>query len=445
MKKISCLLFWINAVAYAGDIKGISFKEGTWEQILGEAKAQQKLIFVDIYTNWCAPCKVMDKNVFTSAEVGEMFNTSFINYKIDAEKGEGPVLVKRYTITGYPNYLFVNPDGELVYRAIGSMSVKKFIAEAEKAIKAGKEYVPLASMEKDFSEGRRDAGFLYDFLQRKKLNNEENALILDEYLKAIPESAHKTEKILMIISENISTIDTKAFEILTASLKRFMNMTPGQQKFVLDGISKAKLNTFRQTIETKDKALLERLIDAVRQTSYSEAGFEAEEKQFRLDFARITGDADNFRMIATKEGAKLMAKTNEQLAEESQQKTQRFIDNAKAQGITANTAQYQQALQEMTSNAEKLTAFRLNQYARGYFQLIANSDELETALRWSERSIELFKSPMNLDTYALLLSKLGRKKEAVKTQKEAIKLAKKHGTEIQELEQNLKKIKKGDV
>jgi thiol-disulfide isomerase/thioredoxin len=442
MKKIVCLFFWIHAMGHAGYTQGISFKEGTWEQLLNEAKANQKLIFVDIYTNWCAPCKVMDKNVFSSAEVGAMFNTSFINYKIDAEKGEGPAMVKRYTVTGYPNYLFVNPDGELVYRAIGSMSAKKFLSEAEKAIKAGKEYVPMASMEKDYREGRRDAGFLYEFLQRKKLNNDQSAFILDEYLKAVPESALKTEKVLMIISENISTIDTKAFEILTASLKRFMNMTPGQQKFLLDGISKAKRNTFKQAIETKDKQLLERLIEAVRQTSYSEAGFEAEEKQFRLDFARITGDADNFRMIASKEGARLLAKTNEQLAEESQQKTQRFIDNAKAQGLSENTTQYQQVLEEMNNNAEKLTALRLNEYAWGYFQLIENKDELETALKWAERSIELFNSPMSLDTYSHLLSKLGRKKEAVKAQKEAIKLAKKQKMDTKELEQHLKEIKR---
>lgn len=442
MKKLLYLLLWINAAAYAGDTKGIRFTEGTWEQILSEAKAQQKLIFVDMYTTWCAPCKVMDKNVFTNTEVGEKFNASFINYKVDAERREGPTLVKKYTITGYPNYLFVNPEGELVYRAIGSMSSNRFLAEADKALKAGKEYVPVAAMEKDFREGKRDAAFLYEFLQRKKLNNDQGTLILDEYLKAIPESAHKTEKVLMIISENIGSIDSKAFEILRKSLDRFMNMTPEQQRFVLDGISKAKRNTFKQAIETKDKVLFERLIEAVRQTAYSEAGFEAEEKQFRLDFARTTGDADNFRMIASKEGTKLMAKTKEQLAEESRQKTERFIQNAKAQGMKENTAQYIEVLEEMKNNAEKLTALRLNEYAWGYFQLMENKDELETALKWSERSIELFPYPLGLDTYAHLLSKLSRRKEAIKAEKAAIKLAKKQGIDTKEMELALKEIKK---
>ncbi|HEY1055562.1 MAG TPA: hypothetical protein VGE24_10510, partial [Emticicia sp.] len=237
-------------------------------------------------------------------------------------------------------------------------------------------------------------------------------------------------------------IDTRAFEILKNSLQRFMNMTPEQQRFVLEGISKAKRSTFKKVVETKDKIQFERLIDAVRQTSYSEAGFEAEERQFRLDFAKITLDADNFRMIASKAGAKLMEKTNEQLATESQQQTERFIQSAKARGIKENTRDYELALEDLKNSAEKRTAFHLNEYAWGYFQLIENKEELETALKWSERSIELFESPVNLHTCANLLSKLGRKKEAIKTEKAAIKLAKKQGIETKELQLALKEMKK---
>lgn len=445
MKKIVYFLFLFATAVNAKDTKGIRFTEGTWAQILTEAKTQQKLIFVDIYTTWCGPCKVMDKNVFTNNAVGEKFNASFINYKIDAEKGEGIGLAKKYIISAYPTYLFVNPEGELVYRSIGSMPAEKFLSEADKALHAGTQYRPTADLEDDFKSGRRDAEFLYEFLKRKKLNGEQNDLVLEEYLKAIPESAHKTEKVLMIISENIGAIDTRAFEILKNSLQRFMNMTPEQQRFVLDGISKAKRNTFKKAIETKDKVLFERLISAVRETAYSEAGFEAEERQFRLDFAKITRDADNFRMIASKEGAKLMMKTNEQLASDSQQKAERFIQGAKAKGIKENTMPYLSALEDIKTSAEKLTSFHLNEYAWGYFQLIENKDELETALKWSERSIELFKSPVNLDTYANLLSKLGRRKEAIRTEKAAIKLAKKQGIETKELKLALKEIKRKRV
>ncbi|WP_337044507.1 thioredoxin family protein [Emticicia sp. 17c] len=442
MKKITCCVIYLMVSGLIVEAQGIRFAEGTWAQIVAEAKAQQKLVFVDIYTTWCGPCKVMANNVFTNASVGEKFNASFINYKIDAEKGEGVALAKNYAVSSYPTYLFINGDGDLVYKTIGSMSIEKFISEADKAISAGKHYEPTSSLQKDFETGRRDAAFLNELLKRNKLTGTPNALILDEYLKAIPESAYKTEKVLMIIAEHISTIESKAFEILVSSLKRFMNMTPEQQKFVLEGISKAKLGTFKMAVEKHDKALLEKLIEAVRLTSYSENGFEAEEKQFRLDFARITHDADNFRIIASREGARLLEKTTEQLAVESAQKIERFKQNAQAKGIRQDTPQYAAALDEMQDNAEKLTAFHLNQYAWGYFQLMENKDDLETGLKWAERSVALFRSPINLHTYANLLARLGRKKEAVKAEKAAIKLTKKVGRATDELERTLKEIKK---
>jgi tetratricopeptide (TPR) repeat protein len=99
-------------------------------------------------------------------------------------------------------------------------------------------------------------------------------------------------------------------------------------------------------------------------------------------------------------------------------------------------------LDNLTNNAQKLTSFQLNEYAWGYVQMIKNEKDLEEAIKWSERAIELIESPTNLDTYAILLSKLGRKKEAIKAEKKAIKLAKKEGEDTKYLQQTLKDLKR---
>lgn len=442
MNKILYLLVMLSFSSYAADDKGIRFSQGSWSEILSEAKKQNKLIFVDIYTTWCGPCKTMATKVFTDPKVGEKFNESFINYKIDAEQGEGINLAKNYAITAYPTYLFVNENGELVYRALGAMPAERFITEADKALATGKGYKSSTELEKDFKEGRRDADFLYEYMKRKNLNGGENATLLDEYLKVIPTSQYKTEKVLALIAENIGTVESKAFTILRDALDRYLNMTTSQQKYVLNGISKAKRNTFKKAVDSRDKALLETLIDAVRATSYSEAGFEAEEKQFRLEYAKITRDGDNFKKIAIKEAAKLMAKTSEDLVAETQLKIMNFKEGAKAKNIDESTPQFKMILDNLTDNAQKTTSFQLNEYAWGYVQMINTPKDLEEALQWSERAMELIESPANLDTYALLLSKLGRKKEAIKAEKRAIKLAQKEGGDTKDLQQTLKDIKR---
>ena len=442
MNKILYLLIILSFSSYASDNKGIEFKEGSWLEILNEAKKQNKLIFIDIYTTWCGPCKMMSAKVFTLNIISEKFNESFVNFKIDAEKGEGIELAKKYAITAYPTYLFVNGNGDLVYRAMGAMSAEKFIVEADKALLAGKTFKSSAELQKEFKAGKRDPDFLYEYMKRISLNGGENVALLDEYLKAIPASQYKTEKVLALIAENIGTIESKAFIILRDALNRYLNMTVSQQKYVLNGLSKAKRNTFKKAVDSQDKALLERLIDAIRATSYSEVGFEAEEKQFRLEYAKITRDGENFKKIATKEAAKLMAKTSEDLVAETQLKIMNFKQGAREKNLDESTPQFKIFLDNMTNNAQKLTSFQLNEYAWGYVQMIKNERDLEEAIKWSERAIELIESPTNLDTYAILLSKLGRKKEAIKAEKKAIKLAKKEGKDTSHLQQTLKDLKR---
>ncbi|MCB9202320.1 MAG: DUF255 domain-containing protein [Flavobacteriales bacterium] len=45
----------------------------------------EKQILVDVYTEWCGYCKVMDKKTFANAEVAEFINTNYIPAKLDAE------------------------------------------------------------------------------------------------------------------------------------------------------------------------------------------------------------------------------------------------------------------------------------------------------------------------------------------------------------------------
>ena len=63
------------SVVYA---QGISFFSGSWSDVLAEAKQKKKVVFVDIYTEWCGPCKLMEKNIFPDEQVGKYYNANFI-------------------------------------------------------------------------------------------------------------------------------------------------------------------------------------------------------------------------------------------------------------------------------------------------------------------------------------------------------------------------------
>ena len=70
--------------------------------MLEQAKKENKLIFMDCYTSWCGPCKMLAKEVFTDPDVAAFFNEKFVNAKVDMEKGEGPALKKQYGVNAFP-------------------------------------------------------------------------------------------------------------------------------------------------------------------------------------------------------------------------------------------------------------------------------------------------------------------------------------------------------
>ena len=106
-KVIITALVLISSITFS-NAQGITFFKGTFNEAVSKAKEENKLLFIDFYTTWCAPCKMMDANIFPNEEVGEYFNDRFVSIKIDAEKGEGIDLVKKYNVKGYPTSLGLN-------------------------------------------------------------------------------------------------------------------------------------------------------------------------------------------------------------------------------------------------------------------------------------------------------------------------------------------------
>ena len=76
---------------------GIVFEQGTIQEVFAKAKAQNKPIFIDVYTTWCGPCKWMSKEVFTKESVGQAYNPLFVSYKMDAEADENQLLSSSLT------------------------------------------------------------------------------------------------------------------------------------------------------------------------------------------------------------------------------------------------------------------------------------------------------------------------------------------------------------
>lgn len=68
----------------------------TIEEAFAKSQETPKKIFIDVYTDWCGWCKVMDKNTFSHPEVASYLNTHFYPVKLNAE-GKAPIKLGEQT------------------------------------------------------------------------------------------------------------------------------------------------------------------------------------------------------------------------------------------------------------------------------------------------------------------------------------------------------------
>ena len=93
MKK---LLIYVLVVVGSGIISSFSpnnsepetVKWISFEEAIEKSKKEKKKIFIDVYTDWCGWCKVMDKNTFNDPQVAKVLNEKFYPVKFNAEQRE---------------------------------------------------------------------------------------------------------------------------------------------------------------------------------------------------------------------------------------------------------------------------------------------------------------------------------------------------------------------
>ena len=62
-----------------------------YAEALDKAKSAPRLIFVDLYADWCVPCRIMDANVYSNPTVASLLNSRFYAVKLDADSQDSIV------------------------------------------------------------------------------------------------------------------------------------------------------------------------------------------------------------------------------------------------------------------------------------------------------------------------------------------------------------------
>ncbi len=63
-----------------------------------------------------------------------VFNENFINIKVNAERGEGPALARKYGITSFPTLIYLNSNGEVVKEQQGMATATQIMNQANEVM-----------------------------------------------------------------------------------------------------------------------------------------------------------------------------------------------------------------------------------------------------------------------------------------------------------------------
>jgi outer membrane lipoprotein-sorting protein len=112
--------FTFDAPAEAKEISLAQANAGKWFTDLNEAKkaarASGRKIFVDFMATWCGPCKLLEKNVFTTEKFKKLgLKMVFLRIDVDAQAN----IAEAYKIEAMPTQMLLSQDGSVLSMTVG--------------------------------------------------------------------------------------------------------------------------------------------------------------------------------------------------------------------------------------------------------------------------------------------------------------------------------------
>jgi thiol-disulfide isomerase/thioredoxin len=93
-----------------------------------QARASNKPVLVDVYTDWCPPCRLLDKHTYSDPRVQSFLADNFICVKANAEDPSiGKAIANKFEAQAYPTIILVDKNGKTFGRILGYLPADDFL------------------------------------------------------------------------------------------------------------------------------------------------------------------------------------------------------------------------------------------------------------------------------------------------------------------------------
>ncbi|MFK8056804.1 MAG: thioredoxin family protein [Saprospiraceae bacterium] len=189
-----------------------------YKQAQAESAKTGKPIFLDAYTTWCAPCKKMEREVFTDPAIKSLLETDFIPLRLDMEKEPGMSLAKQFDVAYYPTLLILN-NGKELHRSVGFIGVSALQTFAKTSLESSSQW---RTLDQQFERGDRDPALLSQLLAYAKTAN---IPAYEHYALAYLRTTNKwsTQEGQELVLQGIQSVNTPLFDSLVAQQSSLSN------------------------------------------------------------------------------------------------------------------------------------------------------------------------------------------------------------------------------
>ena len=291
------------------------FRHISLDEAAKTAEAENKLIFIDVYTSWCGPCKMMANKTFPQKLVGDYMNKTFVCVKFDAEKGEGVDVAKLYNVTAYPTFIIATADKKELNRVLGYYEGEKFVEKMQQCVIPENSPVMLR---KRYAEGERtpqvikglafiiddDMRMMYQSKERDSLKNARNTII-DSYFASLSDEKRLAAKNAFIFEYYANDIDSRQFRFMVDNRSKFQPETKHKVDSVIGNVYEENLKQYLSGEKKYDAAGFNSLWQAIADGGFNEG------KKYDMAYAFIEeyakGDLDKYLAFCKKNYKRLSA------------------------------------------------------------------------------------------------------------------------------------------
>jgi len=453
MNKLLCaitIIMFTGVTSLAA--QGINFEKASWKELLSKAKEQNKLVFIDVYTSWCGPCKMMAANVFPLKKVGDKFNSSFVNFGIDAEKGEGVEIAKTYDVHAFPTYLFVNGDGQLMYKAVGGLPVDEFLKTADLALMNQNDLTPFAKLEGEYNAGNRNKQFLVSYLKKRASLQVPSADIIEVIFPMLTEKDFADSA---LVSYMLSTSPTAEYvpkgKFYDYIIQHHSQLDSAYHLKSLPTLNFGIRNYFTKNIIANHKEELLPVMFAAVSQLMSLMGDDADKdayiKRLTMSYYSKTHNEQKTMAAALDFVNNVLLKMDlaamqRDDAADLKQMREPFISGAQ----DSTKVQYWKIMNIVTGKRRQMQfAFSLGDAAQSVYHNTKNVEMLMKALAWAKQAVDVYPGFGSYAVYGALLAKTGKKQEGIAMMEKAAADPTLTGNQnlIDLMQSNLAKIKEG--